>query len=275
MQQFAIGFVVALLTVIPVLAFFLHRRLSRIRETRNDNSERLEELSRLTGGLAHEIKNPLSTIKVNLKLISEELDRSARAQPAKTPVGGTDSGRARALRKIKVVQDESDRLEQILEGFLMYIGRTELRPAPTDINELVADMIDFFSPKARTHAITVRQALHSEPLICRIDADMLKQAVLNLFINAQQAMENGGELMIRTERRKKDAIIRISDTGRGIAPDVLPRIFNAYYSSRPRGSGLGLPTAKKIITAHSGSIIADTELGKGTSFTITLPLHVS
>lgn len=269
MQQFAVGFVVALLTVVPVLAFFLHRRLSRIQESRNNNLERLEELSRLTGGLAHEIKNPLSTIKVNLKLIGEELDRSARAA-----ANGPDPGPARAIRKINVVRKETDRLEQILEGFLRYIGRTELRPAPTDINDLVGDMIDFFSPQAHTSSITVRQAFHGEPLICRIDADMLKQAILNLFINARQAMENGGELMIRTERQKGDAIIRISDTGSGIAPEKLPHIFDAYYSSRPRGSGLGLPTAKKIITAHNGTITADTELGKGTSFTIALPLHI-
>jgi len=271
-QQFAVGFVVAVLTVGPVLAFFLHRRVSSIKESRNDNIERLEELSRLTGGLAHEIKNPLSTIKVNLKLIGEELDRLESARPA---ANRNDSAGARAIRKIAVLQRETDRLEQILEGFLRYIDRTELRPAPTDINELVAEMIDFFAPQAQTNSITVRQVFHPEPLICRIDADMLKQAILNLFINARQAMEKGGELMIRTERQKENAIIRISDTGSGIAPDKLPQIFDAYYSSRPRGSGLGLPTARKIIAAHNGAITADTELGKGTSFTIALPLNVS
>ena len=102
---------------------------------------------------------------------------------------------------------------------------------------------------------------------------MLKQVILNLFINAQQAMTNDGELMIRTNRQKKEAVIQINGTGRGIPPDQLPHIFDAYYSSRPRGSGLGLPTAKKIIEAHNGTIAVDSELGKGTSFTIKLPLQ--
>ena len=270
MLYFAIGFFVALM---PVLAWFLHRRLSGLQRSRNDNFEQLTELSRLTGGLAHEIKNPLSSIKVNLKLIAEDLARPEYGKSAGAGGGDTDKGRGRAIRKIAVVQKEADRLEQILDGFLRYIDRAEVHPAPTDVNEVVGDMIDFFSPQAHSHSITVRQALHKTPLICRIDADMLKQAILNLFINAQQAMDKGGELMIRTEQQKNQAVINISDTGCGIAPDKLPCIFDAYYSSKPRGSGLGLPTAKKIIAAHSGSIAVQSEPGKGTSFTITLPLY--
>jgi signal transduction histidine kinase len=101
---------------------------------------------------------------------------------------------------------------------------------------------------------------------------MLKQVILNLFINAQQAMENGGDLMVRTDRRQNDAVIEISDTGTGIEPERLNSIFDAHYSSRPHGSGLGLPTAKKIIDAHKGTITVNSEPGKGTSFTINLPL---
>ena len=134
-------------------------------------------------------------------------------------------------------------------------------------------MIDFYSPQAYSRSVTIRQGLHPEPLVCRVDADMLKQVVLNLFINAQQAMSNGGELMIRTDRRDQDAVIQISDTGHGIAPERLPQIFDAYRSSRPRGSGMGLPTAKKIIDAHKGTITVNSEPGKGTSFTIRLPLQ--
>jgi len=272
-QQFAVGFVVALLTVVPVLALVLHSRTSKIQRSRNDNLERLQELSKLTGGLAHEIKNPLSTIQINLRLIGEDLDRSERAKSGAMSSNGPDQGSARAIRKIGVVQKETDRLEQILDGFLRYIDRAEVNAGPADINELIGDMIDFFSPQAHTRSITVRQALHESPLICKIDVDMLKQAVLNLFINAQQAMGKGGELMIRTEQEKNQAVISINDTGSGIAPDKLPHIFDAYYSSRPRGSGLGLPTAKKIIAAHDGSIAVRSDLGKGTSFIIKLPLY--
>jgi signal transduction histidine kinase len=179
----------------------------------------------------------------------------------------------RALRKIAVIQKEADRLEQILDGFLRYVDMTEMQLASVDINELLSDMVDFYSPQAHSYSVTIRQGLHNEPLICKVDADMLKQVILNLFINAQQAMSDGGELMIRTNRQEKDAVIQINDTGSGIAPDKLPHIFDAYYSSRPQGSGLGLPTAKKIVEAHNGSIRVDSLQGKGTSFTIRLPIQ--
>ncbi len=155
----------------------------------------------------------------------------------------------------------------------MLIGRPELQLTSIDVNDLVGDMVDFYSPQAQSHAVTIRQGLHNEPLVCKVDADMLKQVMLNLFINAQQAMSGGGELMIRTDRREKDVVIEISDTGSGIPADKLEHIFDAYYSSRAQGSGLGLPTAKKIIEAHNGSITVNSELGKGTSFVMRLPIQ--
>jgi signal transduction histidine kinase len=238
----------------------------------NRHLQELEELSKLTGALAHEIKNPLSTIKINLKLIKEELESSNFAELGRIGAGGESQRLTRALRKIAVIQKEADRLEHILDSFLRYIRRTELQLAMVDISELVGDMVDFYSPQACSHSITIRQSLHKKPLVCRVDADMLKQAILNLFINAQQAMSSGGELIIRTSSQNKEAVIQISDTGSGIAPEKLPHIFDAYHSFRPQGSGLGLPTAKKIIEAHNGTIAVDSELGKGTSFTIKLPL---
>lgn len=271
MQQFICGFVVALLVVVPVVVLFLHKKLSKTQG--NKNGYLLEELGKLTGELAHEIKNPLSTTKINLKLVSEELEDSASAEFSESGTEKNNLRFKRALRKIAVIQKETDRLEQILDGFLRYVNRTELQLATADINELIGDMVDFYSPQAHSHSITIRQGLHKKPLVCKVDTDMLKQVVLNLFINAQQAMSEGGELMIRTDRQQKDAVIQISDTGSGIAPDKLPRIFDVYYSSRPRGSGLGLATAKKIIEAHSGTIKVDSEPGKGTSFTIRLPVQ--
>ncbi len=220
----------------------------------------LEELSRVTGGLAHEIKNPLSIIKVNLKLISEEL-------------ASKDANPARAARKIDVVRKETDRLEQILEDFLRYIRKTELHLTSADINQLVTDMADFYSPQAASRSITLRVALDSGQLICKADADMLKQVLLNLFINAQQAMPDGGDLMIRTQKNGPNAVIIVSDTGKGIEPENLDKIFDAYYSTKSGGSGLGLPTSRKIIEAHNGSIRVDSVPRKGSSFTIQLPLE--
>jgi signal transduction histidine kinase len=230
---------------------------------KNEHFKQLEELGKLTGELAHEIKNPLSTIKVNLELAAEELKRPSK----------NDQTAARALKKITVVQKETDRLEQILDGFLRYVSRPELQLASVNINELLSDMVDFYSPQAYSRSITIRQGLSSEPLVCKVDAGMLKQVVLNLFINAQQAMSNGGELMIRTGRQKENVVIQISDTGKGITADKLPDLFKPYCSFRLSGTGLGLATAKRIVEAHSGTIAVDSEPGKGTLFTIKLPLQ--
>jgi signal transduction histidine kinase len=218
-----------------------------------------EELGMLTGGLAHEIRNPLSTIKINLKLIGEDLDKN-------------DPMLARPLRKIGIVQKETDRLERILDDFLRYAGKMELGAVTADINELVGDMVDFYMPQAQSRSITMRFGPSKERIMCRVDITMFKQVLLNLFINAQQAMPTGGELIIRTYKKENDAVIEVGDTGTGIEPDRLERIFDAYYSSKPSGSGLGLATAKKIILQHGGTIAVSSEIGKGTLFTIRLPL---
>jgi signal transduction histidine kinase len=268
--QFVGGFIVGLLTF---AVLFLRKRIAGTKGDENNHVAQLEELSKLTGGLAHEIKNPLSTVKINLNLVREELADSVRAEPGKIAADKNSTILKRAIRKLAVVQKETDRVEQILDGFLRYVDRAELQLASIDINELVGDMVDFYTPQAQSRSVTIHQGLHSEPLVCKIDPNMLKQVILNLFINAQQAMSGGGELMIRTDKQEKEALIQISDTGSGISPDRLPHIFDAYYSSRPQGSGLGLPTAKKIIDAHKGSISVNSEPGKGTSFEIRLPLQ--
>jgi len=231
-----------------------------------------EELTKLTGELAHEIKNPLSTVKVNLQLAKEALDDVDLTEPSRVLWDQCRHSLAGAARKIAIVQKETDRLEQILDGFLKYVRRPDLQLATVDLNELVSDMVDFYSPQAYSHALTVRQSFSHEPLMCRADPGALKQVLLNLFINSQQAMDHGGELMIRTARRAGRAVIQVSDTGRGIPPERLPAIFQPYCSSRAGGTGLGLATAKKIVEAHGGTISVHSEVGKGTSFTIELPL---
>lgn len=264
MLQFVYGFLAGLV-VVSALAFLWLRRRSQQADTRM--SGQLEELGRLTGVLAHEIKNPLSSVKVNLKLAEEELRDLSAADSARNP-----NAVARVMRKVAVVRQEADRVEHILEGFLRYLDRAEPQLARSDINEIVSDMVDFYSPQAHSHSITIRHTLAERPLICRVDADMLKQALLNLFINAQQAMADGGELMVRTDMMDAEAVIQISDTGCGIPVDKQAIVFEAGYSSRPQGSGLGLPTARNMIESQRGTITMSSESGKGTLFTIRLPL---
>jgi two-component system sensor histidine kinase HydH len=274
MTEFICAAILALLPAAAVATALLCRKARR-NHSHATVADLDGEMTRLAGELAHEIRNPLSTIKVNLKLTQEALTDPASA-PAQA--GLSDQYQREldsALRKITVVQKETDRLEQILDGFLRYVRRPDLQLATVDLNELVGDMIDFYSPQAHSHSLTMRHSLTGSPLMCRMDPGALKQVLLNLFINAQQAMEGGGELMIRTSRRGGVAVLQINDTGKGISPERLPTIFRPYSSSRSGGTGLGLATAKKIIEAHQGMISIHSELGKGTSFTIELPLETA
>ena len=272
MNELITGICLASLVIVPAAVVLSRRKTRQVQDEQARRTDVEEELTRLTGELAHEIRNPLSTIKVNLKLTEEALTDVSAAEPDSELSDPRRQKLSSALRKITVVRKETDRLEQILDGFLRYVRRPDLQLATLNLNELVSDMIDFYSPQAHSHKLTVRQSFSSEPLMCRVDPGALKQVLLNLFINAQQAVDHDGELMIRTSRRDGRAIVQISDTGRGIPPEKLPVIFRPFSSSRSGGTGLGLATAKKIIEAHSGIITVHSEPGKGTSFTIDLPL---
>ncbi|GIW88439.1 MAG: two-component sensor histidine kinase [Isosphaeraceae bacterium] len=218
------------------------------------------EIAQLAGGLAHEIRNPLSTMRMNLDLLAEEF-----AHP-ETPRDH------RVLRKIERVRRESHRLESILESFLRFARIQQIQTAPADLNALVEEVRDFCDGQGTAQGI-VSRAIYEPglPPVC-LDQDLIKQALLNLILNAQLAMPDGGELILRTRRDDHAAIIDVIDTGTGIPAEILPRIFDAFFSTRPGGSGLGLPTTRKIIEAHGGSIDVESEPGRGTRFTIRLPL---
>lgn len=266
------GICLASVVIVPAAVMLFRRKSREVQEEQARRTDVEEELTRLTGELAHEIRNPLSTIKVNLKLTEESLTDVASAEsPGEIPEPHRQK-LSSAMRKVTIVRKETDRLEQIVDGFLRYVHRPELQLATLNVSDLVGDMIDFYSPQAHSHALTVRQSLSSESLMCRVDPGALKQVLLNLFINAQQAMDSGGELMIHTTRRDNRAVIQVNDTGRGIPPEKLPAIFRPFSSSRTGGTGLGLATARKLIEAHGGTISVHSEVGKGTSFTIDLPL---
>ncbi|MDI6447909.1 sensor histidine kinase [Anaerobaca lacustris] len=266
------GVILTLLIVVPAAALLLRRARRRETAARAAKVDSDETLTRLTGELAHEVKNPLSTIKVNLKLTREALEGIDFREAQKLALDRCQHSLSGAKRKITIIEKETDRLEQIVDGFLCYVKRPDLQLATMDLNELVGDMVDFYLPQACSHLLTLRHSLAGEPLVCRVDAGALKQVLLNLLINAQQAMEAGGELMVRTHRRSGKAVVEISDTGRGIPAEKLPTLFRPYHSSRSGGTGLGLATAKKIVESHGGTISVHSEPGKGSQFTIELPL---
>lgn len=231
------------------------RRLS----ARAKGHEQLVELGQLVGGLAHEIKNPLSTVNLNLKLLAEDLHRI------------NDDEHRRMLRRLESVRDEVDRVKATLDDFLRFAGKMELTLVSVDMRRLVEELSDFFLPQAEAEHVILRTALPSEPLNCKVDANLLKQALLNLMLNALHATSSGGELLLKISRQSDRCVVEVIDTGSGIAPDKLERIFDVYYSGKKQGSGLGLPTTRRIIREHGGTIRVESETGKGTRFVISLP----
>ena len=226
-------------------------------------AEQLVELSHLAGGLAHEIRNPLSTINVNLKLLSEDLARR------------DDEDHRRWLLRLRGVQEEANRLRGILDDFLRFAGKVELTLETVDLRRLVGELTDFFTPQAEEVHVMLRTALPDQPVRCHVDANLLKQAMLNLMINATQAMASGGEMLIRLASHDAFARIEVIDTGPGIPADKLPNLFRAYYSTKAGGTGLGLPTTQRIVREHGGDIRVESEPGKGTRFILSLPLAAS
>lgn len=216
------------------------------------------ELASLAGGLAHEIKNPLSTLNLNLQLLAEDFTEGASAKET------------RALKKIQTLQKECQRLEDILNDFLRFARVCDLIQKPTEVHTLVREMIAFQWPRLAAKGIVVRDDLQPVPMV-PLDGDFFRQAILNLLLNAEQAMPAGGELIVRTRADANSVTVEVIDTGEGMSPETLEKIYRPFYSTRAGGSGLGLPTTKKIIEAHHGALEVASEPGKGTAFTIRLP----
>lgn len=217
------------------------------------------EIAQLAGGLAHEIRNPLSTMRLTLDLLAEEFQ---------DPQTQRDR---RVLQKVERLQHESVRLQDILEDFLRFVRVQDVKRLPADLNAVVEELRDFCEPRASSQNVIMRSLLASDLPSIPLDVDVFKQALLNLILNALLAMPEGGELILTTRREDPWVVLEVIDTGCGIAQDIQPRVFDAFFSTRPGGSGLGLPTTRKIVLAHHGAIGLESEPGKGSKFTIRLP----
>lgn len=267
-----VGLAVSAVIALPVGWILLRRsaRRERLAERRAVESERLAEIGAMTGGLAHEIKNPLSTIGLNAQLVSEAV--------ADLPIG--EQERDRLTRRIDTLRREVDRLREILEDFLRFAGTVQLDPQPTDLNNVISELADFYLPQAQRQGVELRTELSREPVPAEVDASHFKQAVLNLMINAGQAMAetddgNIRRLTLKTRAARKAgepvAEVRVCDTGPGVPQEQLDRIFTPYYTTRRGGVGLGLAITKRLIEEHGGRVHVRSEPGEGAEFVITLP----
>jgi len=218
-----------------------------------------EHIASVAGELAHEIKNPLSTIKLNLQLLEEDWADPKTAREKRT------------VRKLGVVRKEVQRLTHTLDEFLRFIRVEGIRLQPTDMNELAAEVAEFVEPELTRAKIELREQYAQRMPRCMADPKLLKQAILNLVLNAQQAMPGGGELILRTSCADGMVGIEVIDTGAGVPEDIRDRIFDLFFSTKKDGSGLGLAVTKRIVGQHAGSVTLHSESGKGTDFMIRIP----
>lgn len=284
MNLLFLGIAIGLLLAIPGAWAFSRRTERRVKALEREarTHERLAEQATMTRGLAHEIKNPLSTIGLNVQLLQEDakdIERAAADQPAIAEQAG------KMRRRLGGLGREAVRLREILEDFLRFAGRIELDRQQTDINALVDELAVFFEPQAADAGVKLRTQLDADPPTALADPSLLKQATLNLMINATHAMTdaksgkqpNGGanELILRTARtvgRDGDRLcIYVIDTGPGMTDEVKQQVFTPYFSTKRTGTGLGLPTTRRIVEEHGGRLTLHTEPGRGSEFVIELP----
>ncbi len=261
------GTVLGAVSVLPLLIWRHRKDRERTEEARQraQASERMAEIGNMTSGLAHEIKNPLSTVGLNAQLLAEDVEN----------LDAPEEEKGRIIKRLDSLTREVERLRGILDDFLQFAGRIKLNKEQTNLCTVLSELDDFYHPQCENEGVLFRMQLPQEPVIADIDASLLKQAILNLLINATHAMEDSDqkELMIRLEMDRTEARIHVIDTGKGIEEERLAEIFHPYVSSKRGGTGLGLPTTMRIAQEHGGHIVVNSTVGQGSDFIVSVPLH--
>jgi PAS domain S-box-containing protein len=226
-------------------------------DTQLQVSERLAALGRITAGVAHEVKNPLNSMRLWLENLKESL-------PA--------DGDGASQQAVQVLDKEIDRLDQVVKRFLDFTRPMDVRLEATQLADLLKEVLEIAKPQLQKSNIQLAQLLPIDVPEVYVDRALLKQAVLNLVLNAAEAMPGGGQLRLVLSRRGEMAEITVGDTGKGIPPENRQKIFQLFFTTRPGGSGIGLASTFRIVQLHNGSIDFTSEVGRGTTFRIELPL---
>jgi hypothetical protein len=230
------------------------RKINRELQT----ADRLSAISRITSGVAHEVKNPLNAILLHVEVARSKLSR-----------GDTD-----VAEQMEIISREILRLDRVVRTFLDFTRPVELQLDNVPMQDLVREIVELAQPQTTAANIQVSVRQEAEGVEVRVDRDLLKQAVLNVVVNAMQAMPDGGELSFEASATKDTAELRISDTGTGIPAELRDKIFRLYFSTKKEGSGIGLAMTFRIVQIHDGTIDFTSEPGKGTTFVIRLPIAV-
>lgn len=236
-------------------------------------SRKLASLNRLLAGVAHEVKNPLNAMTIHLELLRQKLGRRAAV-----PVGaGTGAGPANGpppdglMSHVSIIGEEIRRLDRVVQGFLRFSRPEELQLEPVPVAALLQDILDVVRPQAEQEGIAVEMEANDRVAI-QVDRAMVRQALLNLALNAIEAMPSGGTLALRARSVEDQQVqIDVVDTGIGIKPEHLGRVFDLYFTTREQGSGLGLSMVYRTVQLHDGTIEVESSPGHGATFRVRLP----
>lgn len=243
----------------------------KIQQSKLRRAESLASLTTLAAGVAHEIKNPLGSISIYLQLTEKAIDKGM----TKTTKLNTKDGKkvCESIKSnINIIKDEVERLNRIVMDFLFAVRPINLELLDESLNNIITETLDFFIHELEKSGITSESDLCLKLPDLQLDKRYIKQVLINLIKNAEQAMPEGGHLKIVTECRNNNAVFKVTDTGVGIPDSIISRIFEPYFTTREFGSGIGLTIAYKIIKEHKGDISVKTKINKGTTFIITFPL---
>ena len=250
---------VIFLFLVAITLGILSERERRMRR-RLVHAERLAAIGRMSSEISHEIKNPLSSISLNTELLIDELKRYTNV----------DTKEAHAL--INSIMSEVDRLSGIADEYLQFVKQPSLKYKRCDVNDLIESLIKFLEKEALHKKISFIKALEEKLPKALIDEKQFRQAMLNIFRNSFDAMSNGGEISISTKGLANEIEIIVKDTGVGIPKEHIRRIFDPFFSTKDVGTGLGLSIARDIIEQHNGMVSCESEKGRGTIFTIRIPV---